>query len=258
MNPNPPEEAITLQSCTVKSFMTPRNIVIAGLVAMFSFCIICSGITALLSNKQNGSSDEITSDSYLPHYPGTSREYVRTLYAPDGSRPSYLDKYTYKDNGIIETTTLKYGLLDQSKFLLDGGEIKWLDVKPKNDNKIWPEHHRINGDYVEIGHHYGETDKISWEPVIKVNPKKGDEWEWEPMPGSVHTSYTICDPADWHGKPAIVVREMRRITENEVIMVFNTYAKGIGLVESDATYASKVRKPQLGKQFEFKYLGKSK
>lgn len=207
-------------------------------------------LAAAAGKDENGESE-----SFLPHIPGTSREYVQVIYPPDGPATALMLKVLHKDNGEIEKTTVKLGRLNGSKGLFDGGEVEWL--KDVTIPSKFPHHHRVNGEFIEEGSHPAENGTITWEPVLKVGAKPDDSWEWNPSQ-LFHKRYTVTKRTEWNGKAALVVREESPFPGGGTTIVFHTYAAGVGLVDS---YGSRIQigmTPAAAKTYEKKLVDSSK
>jgi hypothetical protein len=167
------------------------GIIGGGCGGLLLILILCAGVVSLLGPARR--------DAYLPHKSGTSREYIRVVYTGDGDTLATLSMHNYKENGIIEKVITKIGKLEGKQDLLDGGKVKW--VKSVNIPSDFPEHHRVNGEFIEIGSHLAENDEITWQPRLKVGAKPKDTWT------SMTTDYTVTEEKTWKGKSAIIVRE---------------------------------------------------
>ena len=164
------------------------------------------------------------------------------MYLPDQQlAAATLQEIVHKENGIIETSLKKVGVVEASKGMLDVGNVKWVNEA----HHTGITHYRVHDGFIEIGSDYERKDgKIDWAPVLKVNAKPGDSWKWTPIPEMPFSS-EVTQISTWNGKPAIIVR-----TENPspmkgggTIVCITTYAKGIGEVETKSTLLQPDKEP---------------
>lgn len=176
------------------------------------------------------------SADYFPYKPGQTLNYVQVNYVNEGMGVAVHQKSEFKDNGVIETTTTKAGMVQGGK-LLAGKPVAWNLSPPlmKKFNvrlgKVPQSHFRIEGQNAEIGQHLLNTKDIFWEPILKLGAKQGDTWEWTMPNGTTKIKYTLEKFEKKDGKDAIVVKMQMPVQADTERVTYITFAKGVGEIE---------------------------
>jgi hypothetical protein len=177
--------------------------------------------------------ERLTAD-FLPHKAGIKRyEYGEiNLVNPANVTLHLLEQ---KDKGVIEKTMLKVGRLN-------GFIPEW--TKDVNHKSKYPQYHRVTDNFVEIGDHIGETEKVFWEPVIKIGAKVDDKWEWNPMPGMANRYRVMSIRKTDRGVEAVISKTSVTELGNTSIAIGNrlVYLQGVGLVSSESYTLEKGQK----------------
>jgi len=244
-----PGENQSSGSASSGHWLTPkRKERVIGIGVIVIVCLIL--LPLVQKARQVGRDAKQRSGEFVPHIPGTSREYLHAMYPPGDSTPIVtLRREQHKDDGQIESTTVKTGRLKNVTQDLALDNIEWL-VDGSNASTSY---HRVKDGFVEHGSPLAGSGEMSWEPVFKLGAKPDDTWEWNPMPNMKKT-YTVTKETTWNGKPALVVREDTGLPNNGAIIVFHTYAAGVGKVDSAASMIQPGRKPAMQKTYDQKLV----
>ncbi len=213
--------------------------------------IVCVVLFPLLQKVRKVGQDGIRrSGDFVPHIPGTSREYLHAMYPPGDSVPIVtLNHVLHKDTGAIESTIARTGRLKNPAQDLALDNIEWL-VDGSNTSTSF---HRVKDGFVERGSPSAGSGTMEWEPVFKIGAEPDDTWEWNPSPG-VKKTYTVTKKTTWNGKPALIVREEMALPNNGAIIVFHTYAAGVGKVDSSASMIQPGQSPAMQKTYDQKIV----
>lgn len=188
----------------------------------------------------------IGNQAYYPYPEGKKRTFHHALYLPNGSTMVTQFLYQYPGKGEISRRSVRIGSLEGSD--LATGKVAWL--KKTDIASKYPEHYRVTEQFVEIGSHLSENDRITWEPVLKLQAKAGDRWEWK-IPGVQAVEYELTKFETKNGKEICIVRST---TINEdlggVVIKFSTYAKNKGLIEQSSALATKTSMKMLYETIE--------
>ena len=181
---------------------------------------------------QSKAISEITAD-FLPHTPGTTYYYDAQMISPDGKACVIRRKVTQEADGIINSTMVRVGALGKGESIVKGDKVTWLmDI---NVPSLSPVHHRIKGDYIEIGNTTEGVAGIQWEPVLKIGAKDGDTWKCENADRTAQ--YKVEFGATHAGRPAVVIHIT--MTEPLTMTQTRTYVKGIGQIEQISVWSVK-------------------
>src|SRR5690606_15149359 len=111
--------------------------------------LVCLLLLPLVQKARNAAQDaKRNSGDFVPHTPGTSRDYLHAMYPPGDSIPIVtLNHVLHKENGGIESTIAKTGRLKNAKQDLALDNIEWL-VDGSNTSTSF---HRVKDGFVEHG-----------------------------------------------------------------------------------------------------------
>ena len=163
-----------------------------------------------------------------PYIPGTSHKYLQVLYPGGDSDPIVeLKQFICGKNGEVEITTEKIGrLIDPNMKELSLENVTWL----KDSSVKSKLYRRITDGFIEIGSPRYSDGKPEWERVFMIGAKTGDKWTDKSE--YAEAGYEVTKEEKWKGKKAVVIRQERILgNSNQVVIVFTTYVKGIGIVD---------------------------
>ncbi len=182
---------------------------------------------------------EITAD-FSPHKPGTVQHYDAQMTLPDGKAAVIRRRVTQKDDGVIDSTTVRIGSLNAGESILKGDKVTWL--KDLNQPSPSPTFHRNKGDFIENGSSIEGMDGVQWEPILKIGAKDGDIWKWDTKMGTVEYRATLG--LSHAGIPEVVIHTSR--TKPLPMTQTLRYVKGIGEVERVSIITFKDNNKQTG------------
>jgi serine/threonine protein kinase len=128
-------------------------------------------------------------------------------------------KWEVKDNGVIDATAIKAGVVEGHP-LLEGGKVKWLRATPKKEQYSY----RQTDSHVEFG-----TDATALEPILPLMAAEGDTWKAQ-LPNGDFRTYTVVKFDRYKDHPTVVIQDSVPYAADAEIVTVRTYAKGIGEV----------------------------
>jgi hypothetical protein len=215
----------TGQVLKVQCFFTTRAFKDKGERLEFSVRGLCTGMedaqTVRLDNCEffdpEASKDprRLTTD-YLPHVPGRVMTYDLVDFPlPGNGAPTAARMiYTEREGGTIETVVSHLGTL-VGKSLFDAGEqARWVAQKRTQKVKLpgLVFHRRVSGGFVEIGQRVamkadeGTQRDIVWQPVLKLQARKGDTWKWSRA--NEEHQYALTEFKEDQGRTYAIIKEV--------------------------------------------------
>lgn len=184
------------------------------------------------------------SADFFPYKPGTTLNYVQVNYVNDGMGVALAQRYEFKDNGVIDMTSTRAGIVQGNKYLA-GGNVDWkmsMGLQKKLGVRLGkaPQniYYRVEGPHGEIGQQLLNTKDVFWDPVIKFGAKKGDTWEWK-LPNGTTKKYTVERFEKKDGKDAVVIKAQMPVQQDTEMVTYFTFAKKVGEVERVSTLHQK-------------------
>lgn len=169
--------------------------------------------------------------AYYPFVPGRTLTFDLVRVAGTGERRVVRQRLTLRKGGVVETATIRNGVLKR-RSLFDDDSVSWYRKVVERPGPTV--HYRLQGGNVEIGlpgSALPGKGGIVWEPILKGGATVGDTWTWKAPRGQFAT-YTLDRFTEHLGYPAaVVIRKLvtkDRPTATESVHV---YVKGVGEVE---------------------------
>lgn len=229
-----------------------KSQVTLGTLGCFAVVLImcCGVLSPVIKEAEKRAAESDRPDAYCPHDPGTSREYLHVLYPPGGPVPIVtLNHVLHKDNGEIKSTIAKTGRFKNATQDLTLDNIEWLVDGSTSSTS----YHRVKDGFIEHGSSL-PSGQVDWKPILKIGVKPDDTWEWNPLP-DMKTTFTVTKQTTWNEKPALIVREETALPKNGAIVVFHTYAMGIGKVKSSGSMIQPGETPPIQKTYDETMVG---
>jgi hypothetical protein len=154
-------------------------------------------------------------EQHLPHRAGNVWLYDTTSLAGTDAGSVMRTEVAHKADGRLEVRRVKAGRTDGK------GGVRW--AKDLNDPVV-PQQLQTRNGFVEVGTPDGPA-----EPMLKLDARKGDSWDWVPPGGGLY-QYEVVRADALAARPIAVVK-VTQTGSGVVVTETRTFVHGVGEVE---------------------------